>query len=191
MKSLTLELFPSPIMVVDYAGEELALIQHEIGQALESVSMREDHVRSQLATTIDHGVNDIITQSLHQLRQCIDEAHLGFQHRVGAQPRVMHIYESWFNRYQAGGYMSEHEHPGAALSGVYYYQADGDSGSLWFRNPNSAVLNGGWPAKESQLYQQIPVQAQVGRLVLFPSWLAHSVGTVKGEDKISISFNLR
>ena len=89
--------------------------------------------------------------------------------------------------------MSEHEHPGMTISGVYYHQADEQAGSLCFRNPNPLMLNCHWPGRDLEYYQTAPIPVVVGRMVLFPSWLAHSVSTVKSTDthKISISFNLQ
>lgn len=193
MKPQLLELFPSPIMVVDYEGEELAFMQTQIAEALTHCELAEDSCRHRVKTSYGLGVNDIERLGLEQLKQSIDEAVLLYQHRVGVMPKPMQILESWVNEYQEGGYMSEHEHPGMTLSGVYYHQADDQAGDLWFRNPNPVMLNQLWPAQELAHYQNVPIPAQEGRLVLFPSWLAHSVGTVKSQtkSKISISFNLR
>jgi len=193
MKPHLLELFPSPIMVVDYEGQELAFMQEQIAQALAQIKLEEDLARHAVKTSYGQGVNDILNHGLQQLGQTIDEAALLYQHKVGVKPKPMQIAESWVNEYGLGGYMSEHEHPGMTISGVYYYQADAQAGDLWFRNPNQLMLNCHWPSLELAHYQNIPIRAQEGRLVLFPSWLAHSVGTVKSTEKhkISISFNLR
>ena len=180
-------------MVVDYGGEELAFMQQQIEGALGKITLVEDALRHNVKTSYGLGVNDIIDHGMQQLRQSIDESVLAFQLKTGSQPRPLKIVESWVNDYAHGGYMSEHEHPGNVISGVYYHQADEQAGSLWFRNPNALMLNGHWPGVDVNHYQNIPVPTQEGRLILFPSWLAHSVGTVLSKDKhkISISFNLQ
>ena len=194
MKPQLLELLPSPIMVIDYEGEELAIIAQEIQAALGSIELKLDDTRHQVRTSYSAGVsNDIETHGLFQLKQCIEEAHLLYQQRVGAKPQILKLVESWVNEYGLGGYMSEHEHPGMTISGVYYHQADELAGSLCFRNPNPLMLNCHWPARELEYYQTAPIPVVAGRLVIFPSWMAHSVSTIKSTDKhkISISFNLQ
>lgn len=193
MKSLTLELFPSPVMVVDYEGEELEHLQASLAQVIANVELRDDLARHSVKTSYGQSVNDIVDKGMYQLLQCIDERVLAYQQAVGCRPRPMQVVESWVNEYQEGGYMSEHEHPGMTISGVYYYQADEAAGALWFRNPNPLMRNLHWPSQEMAHYQTLPVPAQEGRMVLFPSWMAHSVGTVQStlKPKISISFNCR
>ena len=194
MKPQLIELFPSPIMVVDYAGEELATITREIEGALVSIDFKLDDTRHQVRTSYRAGEsNDIMTHGLFQLKQCIEEAHLLYQQRVGVKPQVLKLTESWVNEYSLGGYMSEHEHPGMTISGVYYHQADELAGSLCFRNPNALMLNCHWPARELEYYQTAPIPVVPGRMVLFPSWMAHAVSTIKSDKvkKISISFNLQ
>ena len=194
MKPQLLELFPSPIMVVDYGGEELAAITREIEGALTAIELRRDDTRHCVRTSYCAGVsNDILDHGLFQLGQSIEESLLLYQERVGVKPLALKLVESWVNEYAHGGYMSEHEHPGNVISGVYYHQADEHAGSLCFRNPNPLMLNCHWPGRELEYYQTAPIPAVTGRLVLFPSWMSHSVSTVRSakQHKISISFNLQ
>jgi uncharacterized protein (TIGR02466 family) len=178
-------------MVFDYVGEELSLITQEIDRALGVITLTLDDTRHQVKTSYQAGAsNDIETHGLFQLGQSIQEAQIIYQQRVGVKPQVFKLAESWVNEYGVGGYMSEHEHPGMTISGVYYHAADEQSGSLVFRNPNALMLNCLWPGREHEFYQTAPIPAVKGRLVLFPSWMAHAVSTVKSH-KISISFNLR
>ena len=181
-------------MVIDYEGEELETITREIDQALYNIKLNLDDTRHQVRTSYSAGAsNDIETHGLFQLKQCIEEAQILYQQRVGVKPQILKLAESWVNEYGLGGYMSEHEHPGMIISGVYYHRADELSGSLCFRNPNSLMLNCHWPGRDLEYYQTAPVPVVAGRMVLFPSWMAHSVSTVKSlkVKKISISFNLQ
>jgi hypothetical protein len=52
------------------------------------------------------------------------------------------------------------------------------------------MLNHIWPSNVRTELATDSVPAQTGRLVMFPSWLTHSVSTCLGE-KISISFNFK
>jgi uncharacterized protein (TIGR02466 family) len=189
---MLLEMFPSPIWVRDLAGLELEWIDQQIDQGLGRTVLSKDTQRHWVETNYHQRANWIESQHQQALKQLIEENSLGFQHEVGdPEPRNYWIAASWVNRYEFGGYMSDHEHPGFVISGVYFHRADPkQGGSLCFRNPSMMPRMGEWPGSRIAEYQQIEIEAQTGRLVLFPSWLTHSVATVKGGEKISISFNL-
>jgi uncharacterized protein (TIGR02466 family) len=192
MNAQTIPLFPNPILVMDFQGPELAMITEEIEGAMPKINMVVDGSRHMVKTSYGVAINDILEHGLFQLKQSIDEAVIKYTQDVTGEMQPMKICESWFNEYRQGGYMSEHEHPGNTVSGVYYHKADEESGNLWFRNPNTLMLNGHWPGTLVEHYKNVPVQAKKGRLVLFPSWMPHSVSTVKSANsKISISFNLQ
>lgn len=192
MNAQTIPLFPNPILVMDFEGTELDMISEEIDAALTKIDLPVDGSRHMVKTSYAPAVNNIMEHNLVQLRQSIDEAVLKYTQDVTGEMQPMKICESWVNHYDLGGYMSEHEHPGNRISGVYYHQAGEHSGCLWFRNPNPLMLNLHWPGAEQDHYRNVPVEAKTGRLVLFPSWMPHSVSTVmSAQGKISISFNLQ
>jgi uncharacterized protein (TIGR02466 family) len=179
-------------MVVDYQGPELAMIQEEIDLSLAKIELKIDDTRHMVKTSYGLGINDIITHNLYQLRQSIDESLLNYQQQTTGKATPLRIVESWVNEYGPGGYMSDHEHPGNIISGVYYHKADAECGALIFRNPNLLMLNCHWPGHDLEHFQTVPIPVQEGRLILFPSWMAHSVSTIKStRGKTSISFNLQ
>jgi hypothetical protein len=51
------------------------------------------------------------------------------------------------------------------------------------------ILNKLWPADVEGM-EIVEIPPQPGRLVMFPSWMTHSVNRVE-EHKTSISFNMR
>lgn len=88
---------------------------------------------------------------------------------------------------------SEHVH-GEVFSGVFYLQAPEESGKLVLQNP---AINRMWKgcALTSQKNQftgeSIRIEPIEGNILLFPSYLPHSVETNNhDEERISISFNL-
>lgn len=188
-----IELFSSPIYVHHIAGTELEMVTKDIDKALEDSrgSSLIDHRRHNVITNYHSNPNWIIDAGINSLTQVITEALWQYQERMGLkEPMQLDMIDSWYNIYGEGGYMSEHEHPGTVISGVYYHKAEPEcGGSLWFRNPNFAQRLNLWPANLLEEYLEAEVPAQTGRLVLFPSWLSHSVATVNTE-KISVSFNL-
>jgi len=87
----------------------------------------------------------------------------------------------------------EHVH-GDVFSGVFYLQAPDESGKLVLQNP---AINRMWNGCDLTLQknqftaESIGVEPVEGNILLFPSYLPHSVETNNhDEERISISFNL-
>ena len=87
----------------------------------------------------------------------------------------------------------EHVH-GDVFSGVFYLQAPEESGKLVLQNP---AINRMWngcalTAQKNQFTgESIRIEPVEGNIILFPSYLPHSVETNNhDEERISISFNL-
>ena len=86
-----------------------------------------------------------------------------------------------------------HIHPNCFLSSAYYVYAPKNCGKLTFHDPRSAAVYRTVKTIEnkdinSNSYNIVP---QSGMLVLFPSYLHHSVAVNESEDeRIVISFNV-
>ena len=104
------------------------------------------------------------------------------------------VKECWANINQKYAYNQPHTHSNALLSGAYYVQIPkGDCGHLvlldprrqpWVMQPEYAERN----PNNSPMQRFMP---EVGRLVMFPSWLEHSVEqNVSDGVRISMSFNV-
>jgi uncharacterized protein (TIGR02466 family) len=98
----------------------------------------------------------------------------------------------WANINKFGDYNINHIHPRSYLSGVYYLQCDDKSGNIVFHTPLKAkeMLDPNFIE-----YSQITANAnmyspQVGRCIMFPAWLEHSVQPNRSErERIGVSFN--
>lgn len=85
-----------------------------------------------------------------------------------------------------------HCHPNAFLSGVYYVAAPKECGAIHFQDPRPAAQMAAAPVHEYAPWtvRQISHQPSPGALLIFPSWLVHSVGpNLSDALRISISFN--
>ena len=100
-----------------------------------------------------------------------------------------------------GGMNQAHIHPGCIWSGVYYVQAPRNSGRIKFTDPRTQNLM--TPAKyipdtkrPRVCWTKVQYKPVAGRMLIFPSWLYHSVAPnrsrAKGKDadRIIVSFNL-
>ena len=101
--------------------------------------------------------------------------------------------ELWANVSCKHAYNNVHNHPNSLLSGVYYVQADTESGDLSLLDPRKQA----WviqPDFSERNQMNAPVQfivPEAGTLVIFPSWLEHGVNQNLSEaDRISIAFNI-
>ena len=105
------------------------------------------------------------------------------------------ITSAWLNVNNSRQCMnSEHIH-GDVFSGVFYVKCPDGSGKLSIKN---LAMNGMWEGLEfvSQKNQftseLVRIEPSEGKIILFPSYLPHSVETNDHDDeRISISFNVK
>ncbi|MGH8644425.1 MAG: 2OG-Fe(II) oxygenase family protein [Gammaproteobacteria bacterium] len=86
-----------------------------------------------------------------------------------------------------------HSHANNYLSGVYYAQVQPGADTINFHDPRpqTAVLRPPVTELTGQNTDQVVVSVTTGTLLMFPSWLAHSVDANRSaKERISISFNV-
>ncbi len=86
-----------------------------------------------------------------------------------------------------------HSHPNNYLSGVYYAQVQPGADTINFHDPRpqTALLRPPITELTGQNTDQVVVSVATGTLLMFPSWLAHSVDANRSaKERISISFNV-
>jgi len=102
----------------------------------------------------------------------------------------------WANVSRNGDYHRAHMHPGNDWSGIYYVDPGEhpgeypDSGIIEFQDPRCAVGILETPGRP--FWGTVHFRPEAGMLLLFPSWLVHTVNPYRGErERISIAFNVR
>ena len=103
----------------------------------------------------------------------------------------------WANINEKHHYNDWHCHPGSTLSGVYYIKHDGvESGDILFKHPAEKYMSfSHWPPKVVETWNMVTSAIinyipNSNTLLIFPSWLEHSVkSNLKQDSRISISFN--
>ena len=86
-----------------------------------------------------------------------------------------------------------HTHPNNWLSGIYYLSVPKNSGDLRFIDMVSSRVHEGYYYMPTNLESELSgvITPENNKLVIFPSWLPHSVGENKSDkDRIAISFNI-
>jgi uncharacterized protein (TIGR02466 family) len=103
--------------------------------------------------------------------------------------------EAWANVNERGSANSRHVHGGCYWSAVYYVRVDaGEGGRLILHDPRMPALAMHAPYlrfRNAGGERQLQLKPVVGRLIVFPSWLAHEVEPWDGDGlRISIALNL-
>lgn len=104
------------------------------------------------------------------------------------------ITQAWLNVNNNNNINVPHKHPGHLISGVFYINANSESESIEFINPNNAhqhVLSK-LSKNKNIMYNEFTsstweLQPETGMLILFPSWLMHYV---KNKNNSSMRISL-
>ena len=86
-----------------------------------------------------------------------------------------------------------HSHPNNFLSGVYYVRTHPGADTINFHDPRAqnSVIRPPVVELTAENTDQVVVRVRDGTLLLFPSYLAHSVdANTSEEERISVSFNV-
>ena len=111
--------------------------------------------------------------------------------RIG--PDAFEITGCWATVLAKGATHKVHSHPNNFLSGVYYVRTRPGSDTINFHDPRrqTGVIRPPVVELTAENTDQVVVSVTNGSLLMFPSYLEHSVDTnVSGEERISISFNI-
>ena len=99
----------------------------------------------------------------------------------------------WANMSPKGAAHPVHSHPNNFLSGVYYIRTHEGADTVNFHDPRPQTGIIRPPATEltAENTDQVVVKVGDGTLLMFPSWLPHSVdASGSDETRISVSFNI-
>lgn len=189
-------LFPTPIYVHDFIGEELASIQNELTRAMPAIrSTKELSTAGGLVeTTFKFGqeyVNDIDKHDLKIFNEAVNKIVHTYAYSINYDGPILKLDGAWTNFFNKGHFYFEHQHLAVRLSGVYYYATNGADGNITFQNPNPHMFFGSFPGdgmdEGSMVYPP-----KVGRLILWPAWLMHRVEINQTDnERISIGINYK
>ena len=99
----------------------------------------------------------------------------------------------WANISAPGAPHKMHTHPNNYLSGVYYAKTQSQANSIYFYDPRPQITIISPPPSQPgpATAGKVRVQVDPGSLILFPSWLQHSVDPNQStENRVSIAFNI-
>jgi len=111
--------------------------------------------------------------------------------RIGED--AIEITGSWATVLAKGAMHKAHTHPNNFLSGVYYVRTSQGADTIQFHDPRTQARVIRPPVVEltAENTDQVVVRVKNGTLLMFPSYLEHSVdANMSDEERISISFNV-
>ena len=109
------------------------------------------------------------------------------------QKQSININNMWAIINTGGSANLRHQHGNSTISGAYYVRAPKNSGDIVFYDPRPAPIYTYPKAVNPNLLnaQVNGISPKEGALVLFPSYLDHSVNeNLSNEERIVISFNI-
>ncbi|MET0164047.1 MAG: 2OG-Fe(II) oxygenase family protein [Vicinamibacterales bacterium] len=132
-------------------------------------------------------------EELHALCDCVSRAAASVLQFLKIGESALEITGCWANLYAPGAAHRAHSHPNNFLSAVYYVRTGPGADSINFHDPRSqaGVIRPPVTELTAANTDQVVVRVKDGTLLVFPSYLYHSVDTnSSGEIRVSLSFNL-
>ena len=180
-----LQVFPTPVRVKQLRAPTDAELNEIIGL--------EQKTNQGNTNSVDTDV--LKREALSDLRTIIQKEITDYFNNVWQPPSEteMIMTQSWCNYTDAEQWHHKHRHNNSAVSGVYYVQASDPSDHIVFYSPLAPYQSLHVVPQEINLLNapSVDVSAQTGFIVLFPSYLEHSVNPTsqRKDTRISLAFN--
>ncbi len=156
---------------------------------------KEEPLSALIDTSPNQGVIDFSDEEFQSVCEVALSTGKKYLQYSGYDPEMgLRISDMWANMYTGENGITTHNHPNSYLSGVFYLTEDNNP--IAFFDPNAQVKFQTLPkitdyeqfAKRPNRWEVMPNK---GDLLLFPSYLYHSVGHATATKKsINIAFNL-
>lgn len=192
--------FPVPFLYYDVEASVREATRAKVMVYLETPGAKRD-IGSAPVESLDtsyYAVKSSVLEDakLVELKEALLRAGNSFVQTLQLAPIPLEVERAWINLFRPGAQEAQHSHDGSLLSATYYVEAPEGCGDLVFPDPVSARRShraftnttGGsvFTAPE------VLVRPQAGRLIMFESWLQHSIQCNKSDKvRISLAFNLR
>lgn len=132
-------------------------------------------------------------EEFQELAECVRHAARGVLRFLEIGYEDFAITGCWATVLAQGARHKAHTHPNNFLSGVYYVQTHPGADTINFHDPRSqaSVIRPPVTQLTAENTDQVVVRVTNGTLLMFPSYLEHSVdATGSEEERISVSFNI-
>ena len=180
--------FPTVVYAKDVQLDNNQLTRDIVNWSKQDKGMSRTNINGWHSTT-DMGTKpeyqQLVTELLRMQKEIYDHEHISRHAVLGTM---------WANINPPGGLNNPHLHPNSLFSGVYYVKSQPKSGRLKIYDPRSTsqmvmpIRKPGNPGRD--MWRDATLDPVIGRIIMFPSWLWHSVEENQSDDiRISVSFN--
>ena len=186
-----LRVFPTFVWKAELEPKLLLRIKKNIITKLDQIRQTVPEIASGQAWQSDQDLHK--WDEFHELVSCVNDSvrHVLDFLKIGDE--AFEITGVWANVNARGAAHRMHSHPNNFLSGVYYVQTHEGADTINIHDPRSQTGIIRPPVTEltAENTDQVIVTVKNGTLLVFPSWLAHSVDANNSDEtRISISFNV-
>lgn len=130
---------------------------------------------------------------LRELVSCVERGVTSILRFMRIGHDAFEITGCWATVLAQGAAHKAHRHPNNFLSGVYYVRTEPGADRINFHDPRpqAAVIRPPVVELTAENTDQVVVGVRSGTLLIFPSWLEHSVdANPNPAERISVSFNV-
>lgn len=181
----TINLFPTPVAMFS--------LDREITKIELDVLMSQEQ-RPNTGNTTSSNSYVLNRPELFSLRQFMQDSLDQYLSEVvqSLDTYRLRITQSWTNYTKNNQFHHRHSHPNSIISGVFYAKTDPNIDKIYFYDPRPKFPLS-VQTRDFNLYNSASwwLEALPNRLMIFPSFLEHSVEQLKDyqEERISLSFN--
>lgn len=189
--SEVLSIFPTCVWKIQLARDYYKRINSKVLQAIAEISP--DFADIPPGGSWQSGQDLHNCDQLVDLVSCIHSTAQTVLRFLKVGDSAIEITGCWVNINASGAAHAIHSHPNNFLSGTYYIRTHPGANSINFHDPRpqTGIIRPPVTELTSQNADQVVVTVSDGMLLMFPSYLAHSVGpNESGMLRISISFNI-
>lgn len=132
-------------------------------------------------------------EEFRDLVACVDDGVAGILRFLRVGEQRFEITGCWATVLARGAAHKLHSHPNNFLSGVYYVSTRAGADTINFHDPRrqTAVIRPPVVELTAENTDQVVVRVTDGTLLMFPSYLEHSVeANASDEERVSVSFNV-
>ena len=190
-ESRVIPMFPTCVWLHDLKPEDSGPINAQILPAIEDMIAQQRTGEAGQTWQTHHDLH--LRPEFERFVACARRATKGVLDFLQVDYGAFQITGCWANVNTPGSAHRPHSHPNNYLSGVYYAQVPETSDGLLFHEPRPQTMVMAPKVKKvtELTNSDFKLEVQVGRLLIFPSWLRHSVAkTGAAGDRVSVSFNV-
>jgi uncharacterized protein (TIGR02466 family) len=179
--------WPTPIYysLFDEPDDSQSAISAEIDAAIGSVTLNTPWTQAKMTSSFSYENRNMFLDNTPKLKNYVIKHVKNY-----FADADLFIAESWINVGGKDSYQEPHEHLFSFISGCYYHKTSTSDGDIVF-NCNDKLLRQLMKRSNKSYNDLIRYSPQVGKIILFPSYLTHHVNINQTDDeRISVAFNI-